>query len=222
MTRIGLWLRWSLRDLRHRWTVVAAIAMVIALGTGTYAALLSTSAWRQQSNDASFGLLGIHDLRVSLTQGSTTTEGSLDRLIRSIPDSAELNTVRERLVVSTQIAGPSSLLVAGVLVGTDVRSGGRVDAVSTATGRSLSGSDDGTTAVILDRAFAKANQLPPEGSLRLSGNVRVRYVGQGQSPEYFLVSGGQGTLPFLTQKSFGVVYSTLHTAQHLSDSARVG
>jgi putative ABC transport system permease protein len=55
--RAGLWLRWTWRDLRGRWLLVTVIALVIALGTGTYAALLSTSAWRARSNDASFALL---------------------------------------------------------------------------------------------------------------------------------------------------------------------
>ena len=218
MHSAGLWVRWSWRDLRHRWTVVAAISLVIALGTGTYAALLSTSAWRQQSNDASFGLLHLHDLRISLAQGTTTGEGSLTSLIRGIPDASDVNAVRERLIVPTQIAGPHNLLVPGELVGTDITPGGRVDAVSADTGRPLTAADDGTLAVVVDRGFAKANLLPPQGSLRLSGDVPVRYVGQGQSPEYFLVSGGQGTLPFLTQKSFGVLFSTLHTAQRLSGS----
>ena len=64
-----LWLRWSWRDLRARWAQVCALAAVIALGTGSYAALLSTSAWRTQSNDASFALLHTHDLRVALAAG---------------------------------------------------------------------------------------------------------------------------------------------------------
>ena len=66
-----LWLRWSWRDLRRRWTAVVAIAAVIALGTGTYAGLLSTSAWRTQSNDESFAMLDVHDLRVELPSGTT-------------------------------------------------------------------------------------------------------------------------------------------------------
>ena len=40
----GLWLRWSWRDLRARWLQVLAIAMVIALGTGSYAGLSSVTA----------------------------------------------------------------------------------------------------------------------------------------------------------------------------------
>ena len=77
MSSRALWVRWSWRDLRARWAQVCALALVIALGTGTYAALLSTSAWRTQFNDASFALLHTHDLRVALAAGSTVPQGSL-------------------------------------------------------------------------------------------------------------------------------------------------
>src|SRR5512142_1722299 len=117
MTRLGLWVRWSLRDLRQRWVLVTAIAMVIALGTGTYAGLLGTSAWRRLSNDASFALLHTHDLRVALPQGTTTGEGRLLDLVAGIPHASDVDTARERLVVPTQIAGPDNLLVSGELVG---------------------------------------------------------------------------------------------------------
>jgi putative ABC transport system permease protein len=213
-----LWLRWSWRDLRRRWSLVAAISLVIALGTGTYAALLSTSAWRTQSNDASFSLLHVHDLRIGLAEGSTVAEGSLVRLVRSIPHAAALAGVHERLVAATQVAGPNGLLVPGELLGTDTAPGPAADSVSVAAGRPLRPADDGQATVIVDRAFAKANHLPLTGNLQLSGARLVDYVGQGQSPEYFLVSGSQGTLPFLTQKSFGVLFSTLHTAQRLTGS----
>jgi hypothetical protein len=39
MPRLGLWLRWSLRDLRGRWALVLAIGLVIAIGTGVNAGL---------------------------------------------------------------------------------------------------------------------------------------------------------------------------------------
>jgi putative ABC transport system permease protein len=77
MSARALWLRWSWRDLRARWAQVCALALVIALGTGSYAALLSTSAWRTQSNDASFALLHTHDLRVALAPGSSVQQGRL-------------------------------------------------------------------------------------------------------------------------------------------------
>jgi putative ABC transport system permease protein len=67
-----LWLRWTWRDLRGRWLLVTVIALVIALGTGMYAALLSTSAWRTRSNDASCALLHTHDLALLIAFNSTS------------------------------------------------------------------------------------------------------------------------------------------------------
>ena len=150
MAQGDLWVRWSWRDLRRHWPLVAAISLVIALGTGTYAALLSTSAWRTASNDASFSALHIHDLRVSLSQSSSTAEGSLDRLIRTIPAAAQLSAVRERLIVSLQIAGPGDLLVPGELAGTAVAPGPVIDGVSDAAGRSLTAADDGQLSVVVE------------------------------------------------------------------------
>jgi putative ABC transport system permease protein len=218
MTARGLWVRWSWRDLRRRWAQVFAIALVIALGTGTYAALLSTGAWRTQSNDASFAQLHIHDLRVSLGEGTTVAEGTMTRLARGIPHAGDLTGIRERLVVPTQVAGPRGLLVPGEVVGSAVGPATAVDTVSRSAGRTLTGGDDGQPVAVLERQFATKNDLPPDGVLRLSGNTVVRYVGQGQSPEYFLVSGRQGALPFLSQKSFAVLFTTLHTAQAITGS----
>src|SRR5512138_1308849 len=106
MSSRALWLRWSWRDLRARWAQVFALALVIALGTGTYASLLSTSAWRTRSNDASFALLHTHDLRVALAQGSTAEEGRLAALVAGIPAAGDVTAARERLVVPTQVSGP--------------------------------------------------------------------------------------------------------------------
>ena len=117
MSSRALWLRWSWRDLRARWAQVFALALVIALGTGAYAALLSTSAWRTQSNDASFALLHVHDLRVALSPGSTVPGGSLLAMARRLPHAADVAGARERLIVPTQVAGPNSVLAPGELVG---------------------------------------------------------------------------------------------------------
>ena len=220
MTRSGLWIRWSWRDLRRRWVQVAAIALVIALGTGTYAALMSTSAWRKQSNDASFGLLRVHDLRVTLNEGSLAPEGTLAGLARRIPHADALTGVRERLVVPTQVAGPGGLLVSGELVGSAGGAGSAVDLVSRSAGRSLTDSDDGVPVVILDRQFAVQNGLPPQGRLVLSGGVPVQFVGHGQSPEYFMLAGGQGGLPFLSQKSFAILFTSLHSSQRISGAGQ--
>ena len=67
------WLRWSGRDLRDRWLLVAAIAATIAIGTGAYASLESLSAWRKDSNAQSLALLRAHDVRLYLADGSFAT-----------------------------------------------------------------------------------------------------------------------------------------------------
>ena len=213
-----LWIRWSWRDRRRRWPQVTAIALVIALGTGTYAGLMSTSAWRNQSNDASFTQLHLHDLRISLNEGTTVPEGSLAQLARGIPTADALTGVRERLVVPTQVAGPHGLLVPGEIVGSATGPATKVDTVSNAAGRALTTADDGKPVAVLEGQFATSNQMPTEGRLRLSGQTTVRYIGQGQSPEYFLVSGNQGALPFLSQKSFAVLFTSLHSAQLLTSA----
>ena len=215
----GLWVRWSWRDLRGRWVLVAAISLVIALGVGTYAALLSTSAWRRASNDASFALLNTHDVRVRLSQGSTVAEGRLAAVVASIPSAASVLGVRERLVVPTLVSAPKDVLVPGELVGTATGAGPGVDGVWASAGRLPTAADDGQPVVVLDQQFAAAHQLPATGEVVLSGGARAGYVGLGQQPEYFLSSGGQGSLPFLSQQSFAVVYSTLASAQALTGAA---
>ena len=219
MARTGLWIRWSWRDLRRRWPVVAAIALVIALGTGTYAGLLSTSAWRTQSNDASFMLLNTHDLRVTLPSGSTTAEGRLLAVVAGLDSSGDVTAARERLVVPTQIAGPAGLLVPGELVGTDTRPGAEVDGVHVTDGRALAAADDGGEAVVAEASFAEANQLAVGAEVTVSGGARLEVVGHGQSPEYFIVTGGEGGLPFLTQKGYGVLFAPLHSVQRATGAA---
>ncbi|MFI7542231.1 FtsX-like permease family protein [Actinoplanes sp. NPDC049599] len=207
-------MRWSWRDLRRRWPLVAAIALVIALGTGTYGGLLGTSAWRTQSNDASFAVLHTHDLRVALPQGSRTGQGRLAALVRGLDQAGDVAAVRERLMVPTQIAGPAGLLVTGELVGTDLRPGPEVDGVWITAGRALGPADDGEPQVVAETAFARKNRLPLPTEVTVSGGARLTVVGQGQSPEYFLITGAQGGgTPFLSQKSYGVLFASLPTVQ---------
>jgi putative ABC transport system permease protein len=214
--RWGLWLRWTWRDLRSRWLLVTVIALVIALGTGTYAALLSTSAWRTRSNDASFALLHTHDLRAALATGSTVPEGRLLALVRGLPHASQVAAVRERLIVPTQVAAPHGMPVPGEIVGTAEGAGPGVDNVYVSAGRPLTAADGGRPVVILEQGFARQNHLPDSGTLRVSGGHAVRYTGVGQSPEYFIVTAGMGGTPFLSQKNYAVLFATLHTAQALA------
>lgn len=221
-----LWLRWSWRDLRVRWAQVCALAAVIALGTGSYAAMMSTSAWRTQSNDASFALLHTHDLRVALAQGSAVRQGSLLALVRRLPHAADVTGARERLIVPTQVAGPKGVLGPGELVGTGPGPGPAVDAIQVSAGQGLptaagAGSSGSMPTVILDRGFARQNGLPDSGMLRVAGGARVRYAGIGQSPEYFMGggSGSGGATVFLSQKTYAVLFTTLGTAQQLAGAS---
>ena len=216
--RVGLWARWSWRDLRRRLLLVIALAAVIGEGTGLYAGLTSSSRWRRTSYDVSFARLHVHDLRVSLDAGGTVAQGRLRSLVATLPGAADVRDTAERLTAPTELdvprPGHDDVLSRGQLVGVDLASGPSVDAISTAVGRGLGPADDGQPLGVLDRGFAAANHLPRTGTVRISGGAQVRYVGQGQSPEYFVLPGEQPGL--ITRSGFGVLYTSLPTAQSLT------
>ena len=76
--RTLLRLRWSWRDLRARWLQVAAIALIIGIGSGTYSGLTSVSSWRRTSYDASYRALDMYDLHIEFADGSSDTYRTLD------------------------------------------------------------------------------------------------------------------------------------------------
>ncbi|WP_220386553.1 ABC transporter permease [Frankia sp. ArI3] len=217
MASTGLWWRWSLRELRQRLLLVVAIAVMIGLGTGLYAGLTSSSHWRRQSYDASYARLNVHDLRVAVGAGATVAQGRLAAVVRSLPAAAAVTADAERLVLPTEIDASRpghTVLSRGELVGIDLTARPPVDGVSVARGRALVPADSGRDVGVLDRTFANANHLPPTGTVRTSGGGEVHYVGQGQSPEYFILPGEQPGL--VTQSGFGVLYTSLPTAQRLT------
>ena len=125
-----MWLRWSWRDLRQHWIAVAAIALVLAIGTGVYAGLTSTSTWRELSNDASFAAGNMHELRATTNPGTFVQEGDLERLVADLPVGDAVDLVTERLVVDSQIdveTGSGDLLVSARIVGGTVRGEDTVD-----------------------------------------------------------------------------------------------
>jgi putative ABC transport system permease protein len=215
-----LLLRWAVRDLRARWLQVAAIALIIGIGTGVYAALGSTAEWRRQSNDASFELLGMYDLRVQAAPGAEALTGELLAVLDRLPDPGIVVAAEERLVLPTQVdasTGDEAVLVPGRMVGVDVRSGGpNVNAVhvSDGRGRTLRETDDGHPVAVLEQKFADFHDLPPQGTLQVSGGREVRYVGAGLSPEYFLVVPEEGGL--FARANFAVLFVPLGTAQELA------
>lgn len=214
-------LRWSWRDLRSRWLLVGAIALILALGIGTFAGLGSTAEWRRQSNDASFGLLRMHDIRLSLAQGATVDAGRLAAMAATIPHAAQITGVEERLIGSTQVdasGNGQTILVPGQIVGVDVTGPQAVDALYVANGRALEAADDGKPVALLEQQFADNYDLPDTGSIEISGGARVEYVGTGTSPQHFVVTGETGGL--FAQGSLAVIFVPIGTAQALLDQPR--
>lgn len=206
-----LWLRWSWRDLRQRWLVVAATALVIALGTGAYAGLSSNTEWRRQSADASFEALRFHDARVRLAEGATVARGTL-RAAATAPGSP-VAVANERLVLPTQVDASrdgETILVPGIVMGVEDLAGREVSALHVYRGALPSAPGD----VVIERNFAFQYDLPDSGALRLSGGHEVRYSGHVLAPEYFVVTDERGGL--LAAANFAVVFTDLDTAGSLT------
>lgn len=213
----ALWWRWVGRDLRQRWLLIGAIALVLALGTGSYAALAGTGTWRTQSNDASFALLALHDVEVALTPGSVVPEGTLTGVADGLPGAGSVTTAEERLILPTQVAARTpageDVLVAGRIVGSDAVD---VDLVHVESGRALA-PDDPVPTVVLEQKFAAAHQLPSSGEVVLRGSEAVRYVGVGMGPEDFIIDPG-GVGFFTADSAFATIYTTLAGAQAIAET----
>ncbi len=214
---LGLRVRWSWRDLRRRWVLVAALAFIIALGTGAFAGLGGTSQWRIRSNDASYAALRMHDLKVTLPDGVFVPAGRLARAAAEIPDASAISAAEERLIVSTQVdasIGEQTVLVPGEVVGMPAAAqAASVDSLHVVGGRGSLVSAGQPTAV-LESKFAADHHLPATGRLVLSGSQHIAYVGTGYTPEYFRVVGRSGQL--LGESGFAVVFMSLSGAQAAS------
>jgi putative ABC transport system permease protein len=214
-----LWLRWSLRDLRARWLQVAAIALVIALGTGSYAGLSSVTRWRRASTDAGYETLRMYDLRVSLAERETVSAGELEAAVRAINDPGVIVDAEERLIADIQVDASTpdkTILVPGALYGVDVSSGPEVNALYAERGRALEPADAGEPRAVIERNFARHYDLPPTGKLRISGGHEIQYVGHALTPEYFLVTTERGDL--LAEANFAAVFTSIETAQEMVDA----
>lgn len=214
----GLLLRWSWRDLKARWVQVAAIALVIALGTGSYAGLSSLTNWREDSTGSAYELLKLHDLRIELAQGSTVPQGAL---LAAVEKLGGVEAAEERLVAPIQVdasTGSRAILVRGVLIGVPVgEDGQQVDALYAYDGRALEPADVGTAVAMLEVHFAEYYLLPAEGTVRISGEQEVQYVGTALTPEYFTVTTDRGE--FLAEANFAAVFTSLESAQMLAGKA---
>ncbi|MCY3801536.1 MAG: FtsX-like permease family protein [Chloroflexi bacterium] len=212
---LALRLRWALRDARARWLQIGAIALMIAIGTGMYAGLSSTTEWRLASNDANFDATNMYDIRLQLGGAGFLQRGALEDVAKSIEG---VEQVEERLISQTQVdvdSGGRSVFARGRIIGVDLSDGGpHVNGVVPLVGRTIDESEAGDPVVLLERNFAVFHELPETGELKLGGGVTAQYVGQASSPEYFIVIE---QTDFLAQASLAVVFTSLETAQDLSN-----
>jgi putative ABC transport system permease protein len=210
------WLRWSWRDLRSHWVAVVTIALVIAIGTGVYAGLASTSVWRRMSNDASFAAASMHDLRVTTAPGTFVGEGTLEALVAGLPSADQVDRITERLIVDSQLevaTDDGDLLVTSRIVG----GGLDEEAVDAVWVRDATAGIAGRGEAILEVKFADFHGLADSGVVRLAGDREVSYVGLGAAPEEFYVFGPEGTV--LAEADLGTVYLDLADAQQLTERA---
>ena len=212
MVNDRLWWRWSWRDLRGHWAAVATIAAVIAIGTGVYAGLGSTAAWRRESNDLSFAELRMHDLRAALSPGTFAESGDLRAAAMGIEHAGWIERVDERLIVDSSLdasAGGEVILVMARLVG------GPYDDPEVLDDRWVEQRDsDGP---VLELKFADYYGLPASGTVELAGGDEVEYTGLGVAPEELYVLGPEGSI--LAQADLATLYLTLTEAQRLTGHA---
>jgi putative ABC transport system permease protein len=207
------WVRWSLRDLRRRWQLVLAIALLIAMGTGLATGLGSMESWRVRSADASYAALHAHDLRVTLSEGSYVPTGTLGRAVRGSAVARLVDRAEERLVVGTQVDASSEgrvVLTAARMIGVplDDADSPVVDALSIDRGHGLVEGSDG---VVVESKYADYHGLRAPGVVRVAGARRLEVVGHGTSPDTFLVIPPAGL--FGGEASFAVVWAPLALAQ---------
>ena len=72
---------------------------------------------------------------------------------------------------------------------------------------------------MIDRSYAKFYELPVSGTLKLAGGATLEYIGQGQSPQYFLITSDTG---FGGESTLGVIYAPLAVVQSYADRAGTG
>lgn len=194
---------------------MVAIAAIIALGSGTYAGLASTSAWRRQSLNATFARLSAHDVDVTAASGFSAPEDRLLGAVRTAGGSA-VAVAEARLVADLPLrAGPAgSIPAAGVVVGVDLASPVAVDRWAVTAGKPIGPAGSDGDAVLLDEHFTRAHHLPSSGTVDIAGTP-VRYVGTALDPEYLNTTTTFGaTIQGAATRA--IVYAPLSLVQRLA------
>lgn len=210
--KLKFWLRWAGRDLRQRWLQVAAIALIIALGTGIYAGFGGQETWRVASLDKSYAALNMYDLRLTLTTGSYLPQEEAVAVLSVVKG---VTAVEPRLLVDMllEVAGSDpQILVLGQMIGVDPQAGGpHVNQTAITAGRALTAVD--SNQAILEYKFARYHGLEPGATLRFSGGLETKVVGIGHIPEYFIIIPPGQVASFMQEASFAPVVMPLSAVQ---------
>lgn len=221
MNSSGIWLKWSSRDLRKRWLQVVAIALVIALGTGTFAALSAATIWRTISADNAYEITNMFDLRVQLPEASFVPEGDLSAPARQLLGEGTITGYQERLIIPTQVRAQGEveeILVRGRIIGYGDSGEGRWIATPyLMAGNELSLGEQ--PEILLEYNFANHYNLADSGEVVVGGTTTVTYTGQAITPEFFFVVTGEGG--FLEQTRFALIYTTVESARAISGTGPV-
>ena len=152
---------------------------------------------------------------MTLAEGSYARAGELVRALRSLPARFSV-AAQERLVVPTQVDasrdGRACSCRGRSWASTSVP---RADP-STAWPRSAaaaSGGDAGASVAVVESGFAEQAGLPTRGTIARPEDAQLQYVGQGTSPEYFLVTRPGGGEFGGAESRFAVLFVPLRTAQ---------
>jgi putative ABC transport system permease protein len=212
MGTLLLRLRWSWRDLRARWLQVAAIALIIGIGSGVYSGLSSTTEWRKVTYDASYERLAMWDLRVALAEGTAVPA---DQLLGAVEGLDVVDAVEARLVLPTQVdasTGDSTVLVPGQVIGVPVADGGPdIARIQATEGRALEPGDQDRDVVAVDEHFADHYGLDPGGEIRTLDGTAMQHVGRVLSPEHFTIIPPQGTI--FGESGYAVLWAPIETVQ---------
>lgn len=210
-----LFWRWAWRDLKRRWLQVAAISIIIAVGTGIYTGLGGEEEFRVDSMNASYDRLNMYDIRVDLTDGSYLPQADVINVLAEIEG---IRSLEGRLIVPTQVDASNNgdvVLVSGEIVGMDMVDGGPdINQVYINEGRNITETDGGNPAAVLDYKFARYYKLKPGDDIHIAGDVQLDFVGSGQTPEYFMII--PESLAFFGEGSFAPIFMPLESVQQIT------
>jgi putative ABC transport system permease protein len=211
---VGALDRKLIRDLRHIWLQVLAIALVIGCGVAMYVMSLATLRSLEETRFAYYERYRFADIFAEVKRAPDR----LDREIASVPGVARVET-RVVAMVTLDVAGMDEP-ARGLLISVPERHSPELNGLHLRMGRSVRPGNLGE--VVLNEAFAEAHGLRPGDHLHAVINGRKRrldVVGVALSPEYIYSLDPGAMMP--DDRRFGVMWvgrEMLAAAYDLEDS----